>query len=108
MEASASQMAIVKRIEGVIETAYKEMTELQNDLTDINDKLLPAQPPVKEAQPREEKGAPSGWFEEILQNLTSLRGKIQVTRLEESQRLKRAVAAGEVVRTDGVPRPSKF
>ena len=102
MEVSVSQRAVVEEIECAIETAYKEMVELQCDLRNINKKLLPAQPPVKEAQ-GEDKSSPSGWFEMVLQRLTSLRGKIQVTRLEESQRLKRAVAAGEVV-----PKPGKF
>jgi len=93
-------MVIVKRIEEVVDTAYKEMIGLQADLVDINTKLLPVQPVAKEAQPGEDKSAPSGWFEEMLQKLTYLRGKIQVTRLEESQRLKRAVAAGEVKRVE--------
>lgn len=98
MEASGSQIAVVKRIEGVIETAYKEMVELQSDLVDINKKLLPVQPVAKSED--SEKPSPSGWFEVILQRLTSLREKIQTTRLEESQRLKRAVATGKVKRAE--------
>lgn len=94
----ASQMVIVKRIEEVIETAHKEMTELGGDLVDINRKLLPAQPVAQPEDP--EKTSPRGWFEEMLQRLTSLRGKIQTTRLEESERLKIAVAAGKVKRAE--------
>ena len=92
-------MVIVHRIEQVVETAYKEMIGLQGDLVAINNKLLPVQPVAKDAQ-GETKASTSGWFEEMLQRLISLRGKIQVTRLEESQRLKRAVAAGEVKRAE--------
>lgn len=99
MEASGSQMAVVERIEQVMETAHKEMTELQGDLVDINKKLLPAQPVPDEAESSKEAPS-SGWFQQILEQLTRLRGKIQVTRLEESQRLKRAVAAGEVKRVE--------
>jgi len=95
----ASQMAIVKRIEQVLDTAYREMMDLIGDLVDINKKLLPLQPVAKDAE-APEKAAASGWFEEMLQKLTFLRGKIQVTRLEESERLKRAVAAGEVKRAE--------
>jgi len=100
-----SQVAIVTRIEDVLETAHKEMEGLQRDLVDINKKLLPARPVPEEAKlPKE--ASPSGWFEQISRRLISLRTRIQVTRLEEAQRLKRAVAAGEVVRTDMRSGPS--
>jgi len=68
-------------------------------LIEINKKLLRVGPIAEEAK-SPGKGLPSGWFEEILDKLTCLRAKIQTTRLEESQRLKRAVAAGEVKRVE--------
>jgi len=95
----ASQMAVVTRIEQVLETAYKEMMDLRGDLVEINKKLLPTRLTGEETQ-KEDKAKPSGWFEEMLQHLISLRAKIQITRLEESERLKRAVAAGEVKRAE--------
>lgn len=95
----ASQMAVVKRIEEVIDTAYGSMMDLHHDLTEINKKLLPV-PQVAVGREEKAKSLPSGWFEEILDKVTSLRAKIQATRFDEARRLKAAVAAGKVKRAE--------
>lgn len=98
MEASGSQMAVVPRIEEAVEGIMKEFTHLQKGLYEINSKLLPPVP--QETSKDAEKAVPTGWFNQLLDRLNHLRSIIIDLRVEECERLQKAVAAGTVKRAE--------